>query len=201
MNKLPEPLQKLINHLSRLPGMGPKSSLRCALTILKLPQHEAQDFGLSIYNLHEQLALCERCGSLAAQSPCSVCSDPNREKDVLCLVSEWDSLLVLEDGGFYRGQYMILGGLISPLDNMPPEALDLERLRTRLREGEVAEVVLALGATVEADTTAQYIRDLILREFAGVRVFRLAQGIPQGGEVKHMDRETLRQSLKYKQEI
>ena len=191
MNKLPAPLQNVINHLARLPGMGPKSSLRSALAILKLSQSDARD----------ELALCARCGSLAAQSPCSICADPNRARDVLCLVSEWDSLLVMEEGGFYQGQYMILGGLISPLDNMPPEALELERLRARLREGEINEVVLALGATVEADTTAQYIKDLILREFVGIRVFRLAQGIPQGGEVKHMDRETLRQSLKYKQEI
>ncbi len=201
MNKLPAPLQNVINHLARLPGMGPKSSLRSALAILKLSQSDARDFGRAIYNLHDELALCARCGSLAAQSPCSICADPNRARDVLCLVSEWDSLLVMEEGGFYQGQYMILGGLISPLDNMPPEALELERLRARLREGEINEVVLALGATVEADTTAQYIKDLILREFVGIRVFRLAQGIPQGGEVKHMDRETLRQSLKYKQEI
>ncbi|MBQ4132963.1 MAG: recombination protein RecR [Desulfovibrionaceae bacterium] len=201
MNKLPEPLENLVKHLSRLPGMGPKSSLRCALAILKLPQSEAQSFGRTIYNLHDDLAICRRCGSLASQNPCPICADPSRSKDTLCLVSEWDSLLTLEEGGFYRGQYMLLGGLISPLDNMPPEALELELLRSRLREGEISEVVLALGATVEADTTAQYIKDLISREFAGVRVFRLAQGIPQGGEVKHMDRETLRQSLKYKQEL
>lgn len=201
MNKLPAPLQNLVNHFSRLPGLGQKSALRCALALLKWPEHETQAFGQGIFNLHSELALCERCGSLTASSPCSICSDPARARDVLCLVSEWDSLLVMEEGGFYKGQYMVLGGLISPLDNIHPEALDLERLRLRLFEREVQEVVLALGATVEADSTAQYLKDLIGREFPAVKVYRLAQGIPLGGEVKYMDRETLRQSLKYKQEI
>ena len=201
MNRLPPPLQALVNQFARLPGLGPKSALRCALAVLKWPQAEAQAFGQAIYNLHNELALCERCGSLAAASPCPICANPARARDTLCLVAEWDSLLVLEEGGFYQGQYMVLGGLISPLDNVHPETLELDRLRRRLHEGEVGEVVLALGATVEADTTAQYLKDLVRREFPDIKVYRLAQGIPLGGEVKFMDRETLRQSLKYKQEI
>lgn len=201
MNKLPAPLQHLVSHFSRLPGLGPKSALRCALALLKWPEHEALAFGQGLCRLHSELAICERCGSLAAASPCHICSDPARARDILCLVSEWDSLLVMEEGGFYKGQDMVLGGLISPLDNVHPEALDLDLLRKRLFEREVREVVLALGATVEADTTAQYIKDLVGREFPEVKVYRLAQGIPLGGEVKYMDRETLRQSLKYKQEI
>lgn len=201
MNKIPPPLQALVNHFSRLPGLGPKSALRCALFLLKWPAHETQSFGKDLYNLHNELTLCERCGSLTAPTPCPLCADLGRSKDILCLVAEWDSLLVMEEGGFYKGQYMVLGGLISPLENMHPEALDLDRLRLRLSEQEISEVVLALGATVEADTTAQYIKDLIGREFPKIKVYRLAQGIPLGGEVKYMDRETLRQSLKYKQEI
>ena len=201
MDKLPPPLKALVSHFSRLPGLGPKSALRCALTLLKWPEYEAQGFGQAIYNLHNELALCERCGSLAAYSPCAICADPGRTRDVLCLVSEWDSLLVMEEGGFYKGQYMVLGGLLSPLDNIHPEALDFDRLRLRLGEGEVRELVLALGATLEADTTATYLKDLLGREFPQIKVFRLAQGIPLGGEVNFMDKETLRQSLKYKQEI
>lgn len=201
MDKLPLPLRTLVNHFSRLPGIGPKSAMRCALSLLKWPEHEAQSFGQAVYNLHRELAICERCGSLAATNPCPICINPSRVKDMLCLVAEWDSLLVMEEGGFYNGQYMVLGGLLSPLDNVHPEALDLERLRNRLREGEIHELVLALGATVEADTTATYLKDLVSREFPQIKVFRLAQGIPLGGEVKFMDKETLRQSLKYRQEV
>ena len=116
-------------------------------------------------------------------------------------MADWDSLLTLEEGNFYTGQYLILGGLLAPLDNVHPESLELDRLRARLRLGEIQEVVLALGATVEADSTATYIRSLISREFSGLKVSRLAQGIPLGAEVRFMDRETLRQSLKYRQEI
>ena len=152
MNKLPAPLQHLVSHFSRLPGLGPKSALRCALALLKWPEHEALAFGQGLCRLHSELAICERCGSLAAASPCHICSDPARARDILCLVSEWDSLLVMEEGGFYKGQYMVLGGLISPLDNVHPEALDLDLLRKRLFEREVREVVLALGATVEVPT-------------------------------------------------
>ena len=201
MDKLPPPLKALVNYFSRLPGLGPKSALRCALAVLKWPEHEAQNFGQAIFNLHNELALCVCCGSLAAESPCAICSDPGRARDVLCLVAEWDSLLVMEEGAFYKGQYLVLGGLLSRLDNIHPEALDFERLRLRLASGEVHELVLALGATLEADTTATYLKDLVEREFPQVKVFRLAQGIPLGGEVKFMDKETLRQSLKYRQEV
>jgi recombination protein RecR len=201
MHKLPEPLQILVDQISRLPGLGPKSALRCALALLKWPEAETRRLGQSIRDLRDNLHLCAACGSLAAANPCSICADPMRVKDILCLVSDWDSLLTLEEGNFYTGQYLILGGLLAPLDNIHPESLELERLRTRLRSGEVREVVLALGATVEADSTATYIKSLITREFPSLKVSRLAQGIPLGAEVRFMDRETLRQSLKYRQEF
>ncbi len=201
MSKLPEPLQILVDQMARLPGLGPKSALRCALALLKWPEAETRSLGKGIHDLRDTLHLCGTCGALAACNPCALCLDPLRAKDILCLVADWDSLLTLEEGNFYSGQYLILGGLLAPLDNMHPEALDLDRLRDRLRDGEIKEVVLALGATVEADSTATYIRGLLAREFPGLKVSRLAQGIPLGAEVRFMDRETLRQSLKYRQEL
>ena len=201
MHKLPEPLQALVDQIARLPGLGPKSALRCALALLKWPEAETRRLGKGIHDLRDDLHLCAICGSLAASDPCSICADPVRARDTLCLVADWDSLLTLEEGNFYTGQYLILGGLLAPLDNMHPEALELDRLRSRLRGGEIREIVLALGATVEADSTATYIRNLIAREFPGLKVSRLAQGIPLGAEVRFMDRETLRQSLKYRQEL
>ena len=172
-HRIPEPLKALVEQLARLPGLGPKSAMRVAMTLLKLTETD----------------------------PCNVCSDKERDDSLLCVVAEWDSMLTLEEGAFYKGRYLILGGLLAPLDNLSAESLELDRLTKRLEEGQVREVVLALGATVEAETTGALVRSLVNRRFPGVTVTRLAQGIPLGAEVKFMDRETLRQSLQYRQEI
>lgn len=201
MQRLPEPLRALVDQLAKLPGLGPKSALRLAMTLLKWPVSETRRLGRGIHDLRDNLHLCVRCGALTDCDPCALCTDATRAQDLLCLVSEWDSMLTLEEGGFYRGQYLILGGLLAPLDNVNADSLELERLTRRLAEGQVREVVLALGTTVEAENTATFIRAMVERQFPGVRVTRLAQGIPLGAEVKFMDRETLRQSMQYRQEL
>ncbi len=199
MQRLPEPLKALVDQLAKLPGLGPKSALRLAMTLLKWPASETRRLGRGIHDLRDNLHLCRRCGALTDCDPCALCTDATRTQDMLCLVSEWDSMLTLEEGGFYRGQY--LGGLLAPLDNVNADSLELERLTRRLAEGQVREVVLALGTTVEAENTATFIRAMVERQYPGVRVTRLAQGIPLGAEVKFMDRETLRQSMQYRQEL
>lgn len=201
MQSLPEPLRDLVDKLEALPGVGRRSALRMALTLLKWPEARARELGKAVYELRDKLHVCSRCNGLADADPCPICADPNRGQDMLCLVSEWDSLLALEQGGFYKGMYMILGGLLAPLDGVEAGGLELDRLRARLSEGVVAELVLALGSTLEAENTASYVRNLVAREHPGVRVTRLAQGIPLGAEVKYMDVETLRQSLLYRQEL
>lgn len=175
--------------------------MRVAMTLLKWPVSEARRLGRSVHDLRDTLHLCSRCGGLTAQDPCAVCADASRSQETLCLVSEWDSMLTLEEGGFFRGQYLILGGLIQAGGATGADHLELDRLLARLAEGQVAELILALGATVEADTTGAYIRSMVARRFPAVRVTRLAQGIPLGAEVKFMDKETLRQSLQYRQEL
>jgi recombination protein RecR len=190
-----------VDQLAKLPGLGPKSALRLAMTLLKWPASETRRLGRGIHDLRDNLHLCRRCGALTDCDPCALCTDATRTQDMLCLVSEWDSMLTLEEGGFYRGQYLILGGLLAPLDNVNADSLELERLTRRLAEGQVREVVLALGTTVEAENTATFIRAMVERQYPGVRVTRLAQGIPLGAEVKFMDRETLRQSMQYRQEL
>lgn len=201
MQRLPEPLKALVDQLARLPGLGPKSALRAAMVLLKWPEAEVRRLGKNIYELRDQLHLCGRCGALSDTDPCSVCADPERGRDTLCLVAEWDSMLTLEEGNFYKGQYLILGGLLAPLDHSPAESLEMDRLMARLGEGEVRELILALGATAEAEATASYVREAVQRRFPDLRVTRLAQGIPLGAEVKFMDRETLRQSLRYRQDL
>lgn len=197
--RVPEALKALVEQLARLPGFGPKSAMRAAMMLLKWPAAETRRLGTGIAELRDRLHLCSRCGGLCQTDPCPVCADPERAEDLLCLVAEWDSMLTLDEGGFYRGHYMILGGLLMPLEDRDADGLDLDRLISRLAEGRISEVILALGATVEAENTASFVRSFVARRFPGVRITRLAQGIPLGAEVKFMDRETLRQSLQFRQ--
>jgi len=201
LRDLPEPLQALVQQLAALPGLGPKSALRMALEILKWPEARARGLGQSILDLRDRLTICGMCNGLADSDPCSLCNDPGRDGETLCLVSEWDSLLALEQGGFYKGLYMILGGLVAPLEGMQPQALELGKLKVRLREGRVRELILALGTTLEAENTASYVSNTVRAEFPGVAITRLAQGIPLGSEVRYIDKETLRQSLVHRQNL
>ena len=201
MQRIPEPLKELVDQMARLPGLGPKSAMRAAMSLLKWPEAEVRRLGRGVYELRDTLHLCGRCGALSDSDPCPVCADATRDAAQLCLVAEWDSMLTMEEGNFYRGLYFILGGLLAPLDNSPAGSLEMDRLYERLAEGEVRELILALGATADAEATASYVREQVGRRFPGVRVSRLAQGIPLGAEVRFMDRETLRQSLRYRQEL
>ncbi len=201
MQRLPAPLQKIVDQFSALPGVGPKSALRMALTLLKWPEESVRAMGRDIESLRDNLHICSRCRGLADHDPCHLCSDPKRSSEQLCLVSEWDSLMVMEEAGVYRGRYLILGGLLSPLDGVDARALEISALERLLREGTVTEVILALGSTMEAEATSTYVHGLITRTFPTVTVTRLAQGIPLGAEIKYVDRETLKQSLKYRHSL
>jgi len=201
VQQLPEPLKAVVDQLAQLPGLGPKSALRAALELLKWPQPRATALGQSILDLREKLFFCDRCASLSDSNPCSICTDPGRSDEQLMVVAEWDSLITLEEGGFYKGRYLVLGGLLAPLENVNPQQLEIARLRERLKEGQVRELILALGTTLEAEATATYLKDMVERDFPQVQVSRLAQGIPLGAEVKFIDRETLRQSLQYRQKL
>ncbi|WP_243363837.1 recombination mediator RecR [Fundidesulfovibrio terrae] len=201
MKALPKPLADLVSELSSLPGLGPKSALRAALTLLKWPKERTQLLGRAVHDLRENLFLCSSCAGLAESDPCPICSDPARNAESLCLVSEWDSMLALEETGLYKGRYLILGGLISPLDGVDPSSLEIDRFRRRLSEGAVREVILALGTTLEAEATASYLKNMVERAHPGVRLTRLAQGIPLGAEVKYVDKETLKQSMVHRQDL
>lgn len=199
--RLPESLQALIEQLSRLPGLGPKSALRVAMTLLKWPESETRRLGHAITILRDTLGVCSTCRAISSTDPCAICSDPGRSTETLCVVPEWDSLLALEAGGFYDGRYFVMGGLLSPQQKIDAQTLEIDKLEDRLGEGEVKEVILALGSTLEAENTASYLKKLLQTRYPHIAVTRLAQGLPLGAEVKHMDRETLRQSLQYRQKL
>lgn len=201
MQNLPAPLRGVVEQLSSLPGIGPKSALRIALTLLKMPKERASGVGQAILDLRENLCLCDECACLAESSPCSICGDQGRDVEQLCLVPEWDALLAMEEMGVFRGRYLVLGGLLSPLDGIDPSHLEIDRLRRHLTSGNVTELILALGATLDAESTASFIKNMVNTQFPDVHVSRLAQGIPIGAEVKFMDKETLKQSLVFRQKI
>lgn len=200
-NRLPKPLADIVARVATLPGLGPKSALRIAMTLLKWPEAQTRDLGRAIHTLRDAVRLCSLCGALTDDDPCAVCADPARSPETLCLVSDWDSMLTLESGGFYKGVYLILGGLLAPLDNVTPDTLEIGRLEERLAQGVVTELIFALGTRLEAETTASFIRNRVAARFPHVAVSRLAQGIPLGAEVRFMDKETLRQSLAYRQQL
>lgn len=196
---LPEPLKALVEQLGHLPGLGPKSALRIAMTLLKWPESETRRLGEGIAALRDNLGLCSRCGAIATCDPCAICADPGRNDDLLCIVPEWDSLLALENGGFYTGKYFVLGSLLGPQTSS--QNLEIDRLLGRLGEGTVREVILALGSTLEAENTVSFLKQIINRNVPEIAVSRLAQGLPLGAEVKYMDHETLRQSMQHRQTI
>lgn len=200
-SRLPDALKSLVDQLGRLPGLGPKSALRVAMALLKWPEGETRKLGQDIYALRDALRLCSRCGGLCSSDPCPICSDQSRDRASLCLVAEWDSLVALEEGCFYNGQYFVLGGLLDPLQKRDSQSLEIDKLLKRLDEGEIKELVLALGATLEGENTASWLKKIVKNRCPAIRITRLAQGIPLGAEVKHMDKETLRQSLRFRQEI
>lgn len=200
-SSLPEPLRILVEQLSHLPGLGSKSALRVAMALLQWPESETRRLGQGISDLRDTLCLCSRCGGLASHDPCPICADPERDAETLCIVPEWDSLLAMEKGNFYHGLYFVLGGLLESLRQKDSQGFDAGKLLSRLAEGEIKEVILALGSTLDAENTASYLKTILQRSFPQLKISRLAQGIPLGAEVKFMDHETLRQSLKYRQEF
>lgn len=200
-SSLPEPLAALVERIARLPGLGPKSAMRAAMTLLQWPESETRDLGRRISEIRDALCLCSRCGGLASHNPCPICSDPNRDTDTLCVVPEWDSMLAMEKGGFYRGQYFVLGGLLETLRQKDGPGLETDKLLARLADGSIKELILALGSTLEAENTAAFLKNLLQKSRPDLKISRLAQGMPLGAQVKFMDYETLRQSMKYRQEF
>ncbi len=201
MDRLPKPLEEVVKEFSELPGLGPKSSLRIALTFLKWPKDKVLRFAGAIIKLKESLVLCDVCGCISDENPCAICRDPARDDGILCVVPDLDSLLTIEEAGLFKGKFLVLGGLLAPLDGVKPDDLDVDRLKKRLKQGVVKEVILALGTTKESEVTESFIVNLIKKEFPDIVVSRLAQGIPFGMMLKYVDSETLRQSFNFRQRL
>lgn len=190
----PPPLQRLIAQLKSLPGLGPRSAERLMLWLMHSGKDRVHPLAETLQSLAESVTACEHCGFfIESGSACMLCHNPKRQRRLLCVVEQAADVLRLERSGAYQGHYHVLGGRLSPLDNVTPEDLRISVLQQRAKELEVEEVILAMGSDVEGEATASYITDLLRRD--GIIITRLAQGMPAGGALDHVDDLTLYQAL------
>jgi recombination protein RecR len=192
-------IDELVGELARLPGIGRKTALRLAFHILKSPEDDARRLSRAVLAVRERVRACAECGNLTEASPCEICSSPRRDATLVCVVEEASDILAIERTGEYRGLYHVLGGRLSPLDGIGPAELSLEPLLRRLGQGGVAEVVLATNPSVEGEATALYLGRLLAP--LGVRVTRLARGLPVGGDLEYADGVTIAEALAGRREL
>ncbi len=187
-------LLRLIELIARLPGLGPRSARRVALHLLKRQDTLMQPLADALRIAAEKIARCETCGNYDTVQPCSVCRAQGRDDTVICVVEDIPDLWALERAGAFRGRYHVLGGVLSAIDGVGPEELNLATLVQRVRDGRVSEVILALNATLDGQTTSHYVADLLAQ--TDVSVTRLAHGVPVGGELDHLDDGTLSAAMR-----
>jgi recombination protein RecR len=183
------PIERLVSALKRLPGIGEKSATRLAFFLLGAPEALGRELAEAILRLKQDVVLCEECFDLTESSPCAVCRDPRRDASVLCVVEEPADLAAVDRSGRYRGRYFVLGGALAPIDGVGPEELRIAELEERVRRGGVAEVILATNPNSEGDATAHYISER-LRPL-GVKLSRIAYGMPLGGDLEYADHVTV----------
>jgi recombination protein RecR len=187
-------IERLIQLLARLPGLGPRSARRAALHLIKKREQQMTPLASAIQTAIETIAVCRTCGNIDTQNPCTVCTDPRRDPSVIVVVADVADLWALERAHAISARYHVLGGTLSPLDGVGPQDLTIEALVTRAHAADVKEIILALNATVDGQTTAHYITDLLAG--ANVAVTRLAHGVPVGGELDYLDEGTLVAAIK-----
>lgn len=194
-----KPLARLVGELEKLPGIGPKSAQRLAFHILRIPTDEARQLADAIVQVKERIGICSVCFNYTDQPVCDVCRNGRRDPALLCVIAEPRDLLAMERTNEFTGQYHVLGGVISPMEGIGPEMLRIRELMERIQAQSVREVILATNPTVEGDTTAMYLARLI-KPF-GVRVTKIAFGLPVGGDMDYADQATLVQALEGRREL
>jgi recombination protein RecR len=194
-----KPIDHLIEALARFPGIGRKTASRLAFHILRSSASEAQALAQAIVDVKEKIHLCSLCFNLTDEDPCWVCRDDHRNKEVLCVVEGPNDLIAIESTVEFKGRYHVLHGTLSPLDGIGPEEIKIRELMDRLRQEQISEVILATNPTVEGGATALYLTDII--KSLGIKVTRIAYGIPMGGEIEYADAMTLSKALEGRREI
>jgi recombination protein RecR len=187
-------IERLIQLLAKLPGLGPRSARRAALHLVKKRESLMQPLSAAMTEALDKIVICSTCGNVDTSDPCTVCTDPRRDGGVIVVVEDVSDLWALERAGAINAKYHVLGGTLSPLDGVGPQDLNIESLVTRVRDGGVREVILAVNATVDGQTTAHYVTDLLAG--TGVAVTRLAHGVPVGGELDYLDEGTISAAIR-----
>lgn len=188
-----QPISRLIQELAKLPGIGEKTASRLAMHILRTSKENVEALARAILEVKERIRFCSQCFNLTDLDPCRICQDLKRNREILCVVSSPEDLVALEKSGGFRGLYHVLHGVLSPLEGVGPKDLRLDELLSRLKGGEIKEVILATNPSVEGEATAQYLSQII--KPLGVRVTRIARGVPMGGDLQYIDEVTLSKSL------
>ena len=191
MGSYPQSVERLIREFAKFPGIGKKTAQRMAFHVLMSENERSAHLAQAVIDVKTKILLCSFCGGITEDDPCHICSDPKRDKNLICVVEDPADIYAFERMGIFRGLYHVLGGVISPLDGIGPDSLTIDRLLTRLQEG--MEIILATNASIEGDTTALYLGK-ILNEKGG-KVTRLARGIPVGGELEYIDEATLQRAI------
>ena len=191
MESYPQSVERLISEFAKFPGIGKKTAQRMAFHILMSNNEHSAHLAQAIMDVKTKILLCSACGGITEDDPCHICSDPKRDKNLICIVEDPADIYAFERMGIFRGLYHVLGGVISPLDGIGPDSLTIDRLLTRIQEG--MEIILATNASIEGDTTALYLGKILNEK--GVEVTRLARGIPVGGELEYVDEATLQRAM------
>jgi len=193
------PIKRLIGELGKLPGIGEKTATRLATFILRASEEDARRLAQSILEVKQKIRFCSVCFNLAEGSLCEICTDHSRDKNLICVVEEPDSLIAIEESGSFRGTYHVLHGALSPLDGIGPGHLRLQELLKRIAENGAEEIIVATNPSVQGEATALLINKSV--KPLGIRVTRIALGVPVGGDLKYMDRMTLSKSMEYRRGI
>ena len=195
----PEPIARLIDAFHKLPGVGPKSAQRLAYHILRTPEQEAAALADAIMDVKHRIALCSVCMNITESDPCGYCQDERRDRSMICVVEQPLDILALDRTGGYHGLYHVLHGVLNPMDGIGPEEIHVRELIERLKSGDVKEVIMATNPNLEGEATSMYIQRLIGP--AGVRVTRLARGLPSGADLEYTDDVTLSRALEGRQDF
>jgi recombination protein RecR len=193
------PLARLIGELEKLPGVGPKSAQRLAYYVLRIPEEDARNLSDAIIDVKSQIHFCRQCFNFTDQDLCGICRDPRRDPSLLCIVAEPRDLVAMDKTNEFKGQYHVLHGVISPMEGIGPEMLKIRELLARVRDGDIKEAILATNPTIEGEATALYLSGLL--KPLGVKVTRIAHGLPMGGDMDYADQATLIQALEWRREM
>lgn len=194
-----KPLARLIEYFQKLPSIGPKTAMRLALHIIKMPENEVNNFADAMLEAKSKISYCNICFNMSATDPCEICSDNSREKGTICVVAETKDLMAIEKTNEYRGLYHVLQGLISPIDGIGPDDIRIKELLYRVSQNDVKEIILALNPSVEGEATSLYLNKL-LKPF-NIKISRIAFGLPMGSELEYADEMTLSRALAGRVEI